>query len=141
MIQKEQVVEKIIKKYLQSVNTDNTVNTDMKFTGTNPIFIQIADYIKNLIDNGTFKNGDAMWSVREFALANGVNPNTVARAYEILVQDGYLESIPKKGYFVSKGDKVPQKDLKKLDSIIDSLLSNGYTKEEIIEILNKKGDK
>ena len=125
---------------MQTDNTDSTVNTDMKFNGTNPIFIQIADYIKSLINNGTFKQGSSMWSVREFALANGVNPNTVARAYEILTQEGYLESIPKKGYFVLKGDSAPNKDLKRLDSIIDSLLFEGYTKEEIMNVVNKKGD-
>mgnify|MGYP003294998546 CR=1 FL=1 len=107
----------------------------MKFTGTNPIYIQIADYIKKLIDTGVFSKGDAIPSVRDFALSNGVNPNTVARAYDILAQQEVIISIPKKGYFVNDSIDHEHKDL---EEIINSLFEKGYTKKQILEILERK---
>lgn len=121
------------------INTDSTVNTDMKFTGTDPIYIQIADYIKQLIDAGIFKKGEAIPSVRDFGMANGVNPNTVARAYEILVNKKLIVSIPKKGYFVNDEKVIVQKDLDRLERVVMSLLDEGYTEKEIIDVLGRKG--
>ena len=107
----------------------------MKFTGTKPIYIQIAEYIKKLIDTGVFQKGDMIPSVRDFALSNGVNPNTVARAYDILVKQNILESIPKKGYFVPADGNEETSDLEKL---VQSLFDKGYTKAEILKILERK---
>ena len=111
----------------------------MKFVGTDPIYIQIANYIKKLIQKGAFAKGDAIPSVRDFGAANGVNPNTVARAYEILVNDRMIVSLPKKGYFVPTDvdDDEQSIDTKRiiLEKKIKTLMNEGYTKEEIVEIL------
>ena len=110
----------------------------MKFVGTDPIYIQIANYIKRLIQKGAFAKGDAIPSVRDFGVANGVNPNTVARAYEILVNEGVIVSLPKKGYFVpSDGKEVEQinNNLDVLEKKIKALLNEGYSKDDILEAL------
>ena len=112
----------------------------MKFGGSDPIFIQIADYIKHLIDSGVFKEGDILPSVRDFGMANGVNPNTVARAYDLLIERDVIKSIPKKGYFVKEDEKtLKENSLEILEKRIQSLLDEGYTKEDIMNVLNKKG--
>ena len=67
-----------------------------------PIFIQIKEMYERLIDMGAYKEGDAMPSVREVGLAYSANPNTVQRAFSLMVEDGYLVSIPKKGFYVHK---------------------------------------
>ena len=117
----------------------STVNTDMKFVDTDPIYIQIANYIKRLIQKGAFTKGDAIPSVRDFGAANGVNPNTVARAYEILVNEGVIISLPKKGYFVPGGDNDSEQSVAVnrviLEKKIKALLDDGFSKEEIIETL------
>ena len=99
-----------------------------------PLFIQIKEYYERLIDIGVFKDGDEMPSVREVALNNNANPNTVHRAFALMVEDGYLVSIPKKGFYV-------QKEVKKVDNhlkdIINELLNSGYKKEEIIKVLGE----
>lgn len=99
-----------------------------------PLFIQIKDYYERLIDVGAFKDGDEMPSVREVALIHNANPNTVHRAFALMVEDGYLISIPKKGFYV-------QKEVKKVDhhlkEIIIELLNSGYQKEEIIKVLEE----
>ena len=111
----------------------------MKFVDTDPIYIQIANYIKRLIQKGAFTKGDAIPSVRDFGAANGVNPNTVARAYEILVNEGVIISLPKKGYFVPGDDNDFEQPVAVnrviLEKKIKALLDDGFSKEEIIETL------
>ena len=108
------------------INTVNTVMLDSK----EPIFIQIKNYYERLIDIGALKDGQEMPSVREVALLNNVNPNTVQRAFSLMVDDGYLISIPKKGFYV-KGKDINNKNLH-LKETIDKLIEEGYTFEEIL---------
>ena len=65
-----------------------------------PLFIQIKEYYEHLIDIGAFNEGDEMPSVRVVALEHNANPNTVQRAFSLMVESGYLISIPKKGFYV-----------------------------------------
>ena len=87
-----------------------------------PIFIQIRDFYEHLIDIGGLKHGDEMPSVRSVALYFGANPNTVQRAFTLMVEDGYLTSIPKKGFYVEKGKGNEDKFLKET---IKDLLNKG----------------
>ena len=104
----------------------------MKFQGKNPLFIQISDYFEKLIDSGAFKPGDFLPSVREIAILENINPNTVNKAYMNLAEKGYIISIPKKGYYVS--DLKENNRDKVLKSKIEELLKT-YDKNEIIEVL------
>lgn len=112
----------------------------MKFSGADPIYIQIANYIRRLIEKGVFAKGTPIVSVRDFGLANGVNPNTVARAYDLLIKDGVIVSIPKKGYYVKESDdNDDKKDMAELEKRINSLFEDGYTKEEILNVIDNRG--
>ena len=91
----------------------------------------------NLIDCGVLKEGDEMPSVREIALIYGINPNTAQRALSLLVEGGYLQNIPKKGFFVKKVDANNKEKI--IKAAIDNLLASGVSKEEIINYLNKEG--
>lgn len=113
---------------------NSTVNTDMKFTGSDPIYLQIVDYFKKLIEDGILSNGDSLPSVRDFAMANNINPNTVMRSYSILCQEEIIISIPKKGYFVNKEKN---NNLINLKSLLSSIINKGYTKEEIIKVIKE----
>lgn len=66
-----------------------------------PIYRQIVDQIRRGIALGTQGIGDQLPSVRTLAERLVVNPNTVARAYGELVEDGLLEAKRGKGYFVA----------------------------------------
>lgn len=99
-----------------------------------PLFIQIRDMYERLIDVGALKPGDELPSVRAVGLEYNANPNTVQRAFSLMVEDGYLESIPKKGFYVKERQN---EDYKKvyLKETLEDLLNKGYTKEEIIKEL------
>ena len=76
-----------------------------------------------------------MPSVRELGLELGINPNTVARAYEILISEGLVESYEKKGiYVIYKKDKQVLKD--NVKKKIEEMKTAGIKKDELIQIVN-----
>ena len=99
-----------------------------------PIFIQIKEFYERLIDIGAYHEGDEMPSVREVALMNNANPNTVQRAFSLMVEDGYLVSIPKKGFYVQKVKSDRRASLRKE---LKELLNKGFTKEDILKELEE----
>ena len=102
-----------------------------------PIFIKIKEDYKRLIRLNILKKGDPLPSVREIALNYGVNPNTAQRALTLLVEEGFVESIPKKGFYVKKQSK---KQENKLRILIKDVMNQGYTKEEIKKELEEMDD-
>jgi DNA-binding transcriptional regulator YhcF (GntR family) len=58
---------------------------------TQPIYIQIRQIIIDLILNQEQKSEDALPSVRQISTELSVNPLTVTRAYQSLVELGIVE--------------------------------------------------
>lgn len=65
------------------------------------IYVQIVDYICEKILLGEYKAEDKIPSVRELAIQLEVNPNTVARAYELLKQQQLVFDKRGIGYFIT----------------------------------------
>ncbi len=107
----------------------------INFTGKNLLYIEISDFYRNLMERGILKEGEWLPSIREVALAEGINPATVEKAFTLLVNEGYVTNIPKKGFVVAKKAKGDRLDL--LQEDLEGLLAKGYTKEEIIDTLEK----
>ena len=99
-----------------------------------PLFIQIRDMYERLIDVGALKPGDELPSVRAVGLEYNANPNTVQRAFSLMVEDGYLDSIPKKGFYVKERRNADYKKVYLRETLQD-LLDKGYSKDEIIKEL------
>lgn len=97
------------------------------------LYEQIYSFYKNLIYRGVIRKDEYLPSVREVALARKINPNTVVKAYSLLINDGLITSINKKGYIViySNEDKKQQY----LNQTINKLKLEGYTKQELIETI------
>ena len=74
----------------------------MEFDSNKPIYLQIADSICNRILQGELKGEDRIPSVREYGAHIGVNPNTVARTYETLTDQGVIYNKRGIGYFVTE---------------------------------------
>ena len=120
---------------LEIFHQSNTVNTDMILSGNAPIYESIANYFRNIIGAGALLSGDALPSVREIALAEGINPNTVVRAYGLLVDEGLVVSIPKKGYFVAGESK--QGKERSIEKALLALTQAGCSIEDIENVLNQ----
>lgn len=71
----------------------------MKFTNTQSIFIQIADWICEQHLQGIYEEEGRIPSVRELAVQLEVNPNTVMRAYERLQSMDIIYNKRGIGYF------------------------------------------
>lgn len=111
----------------------------MQLTNTEPIFLQVKNFYRRLILLGALKEGDPLPSVRDVAMENRINPNTVVKAYAMLKDEGLVEALPKKGYFVkAKGDDGRGE---RLESLINEILKSGYSLEEIEHVLEEKREK
>ncbi len=62
----------------------------MILTGREAIYLELAHFYERLISLGLMKEGEALPSVREVALNNRINPNTVERAFKQMVADGFV---------------------------------------------------
>jgi DNA-binding transcriptional regulator YhcF (GntR family) len=73
----------------------------MGYKTDKPIYLQIVDTICNSIMLEQYKIDERIVSVRELSITLGVNPNTVARSYEILESQGIIYNKRGIGYFVA----------------------------------------
>lgn len=69
--------------------------------GKSSLYEHLYNCIKNDIMAGQLKNGFKLPSKRSFAKNLGISSITVENAYAQLMAEGYIYSIPKKGYYVS----------------------------------------
>ena len=67
-----------------------------------PIWSQIEEGVRHLVASGALRPGDAVPSVRDLARELRINPNTVAKAYQRLVDAGILETRRGEGTFVAE---------------------------------------
>ena len=106
-------------------------------TSTKPIYEQITSQIKELILNGELKPGDPMPSMRKLAKDLHVSVITTQRAYDDLVRDGFIITIPAKGTFVSteNQDFIREENLRKIETLLTTASElarqNGLTLEEL----------
>lgn len=92
--------------------------------GSVSLYEHLYKCIKNDIIQRILKAGEKLPSKRTFAKNLGISTITVENAYALLVSEGYIYSIPKKGYFVSDIETV-QKNSHSVLSSENIALSSG----------------
>jgi GntR family transcriptional regulator len=65
-----------------------------------PVYRQIVDALRPLLVEGQLKPGDALPPVRQLAADLGVHFNTVAEAYRLLAEEGWLDLRRRRGAVV-----------------------------------------
>jgi GntR family transcriptional regulator len=73
---------------------------DGDWNDTQPIYRQLRDRVVAMILDGSLKEGDALPSVRNVAAENRVNPLTVLKAYQQLVDEELVEKRRGLGMYV-----------------------------------------
>jgi len=68
-----------------------------------PIYLQLRDRVVELLLDGALTDGDALPSIRELASDSRLNPLTVHKSYQLLVDEGLVESRRGLGMFVVEG--------------------------------------
>lgn len=71
-------------------------------TDNRPIYVRLADQICDHILLDEYKKLERIPSVREYAVAQQVNPATAARAFEILERQGVIFNKRGLGFFVAE---------------------------------------
>lgn len=68
-----------------------------------PVYLKLRDIIAAAIIDGTYGEGTMLPSVRAFAVDQGANPLTVAKAYQQFQLDGLVEVQRGVGMYVARG--------------------------------------
>lgn len=100
-----------------------------------PIYEQICDNITSLVLSGTLNENDQLPSVRSLAKSAGINPNTVAKAYQELERNGIIYSVPGRGSFISKPDSSGFREaaMKEFDEAVNAALNTGIPPDDLKE--------
>ena len=76
---------------------------DREWNDSQPIYRQLRDRVVAMILDGVLKEGDPLRSVRNVAAEYRVNPLTVLKGYQQLVDEGLVESRRGLGMFINRG--------------------------------------
>jgi GntR family transcriptional regulator len=79
---------------------------DPKWNEDLPIYRQLRDRVVEMILEGVLGDGDALPSVRNVAAEYRLNPLTVLKGYQELVDEGLVEKKRGRGMFVTEGARV-----------------------------------
>ena len=119
----------------------------LQLQSNTPIYLQIYEYIKAEIIQGTISVGTRLPSHRNLASQLNISRITVESAYQQLLAEGYVESKPKRGIFVANFDidVIPNKKrnaAKKTSNLIDEKFeydcSQGLIDQNAFPITNWK---
>ena len=76
---------------------------DREWNDNQPIYRQLRDRVVAMILDGVLKEGDPLPSVRNVAAEYRVNPLTVLKGYQELVDEGLVETRRGRGMFINVG--------------------------------------
>ncbi len=76
---------------------------EREWNASEPIYRQLRDRVVAMILDAVLKEGDALPSVRTVAAEYRVNPLTVLKSYQQLVDEGLVESRRGRGMYVNAG--------------------------------------
>ena len=112
----------------------------LDFADKRPLYEQTKEKLRELIVRGVLRENEQLPSVRELAARLAVNPNTIAKAYRDLENEGYLYVRAAKGYYVAPRKESSDRTAKRASDLVDALSANvtelrylGIEKEEIFQ--------
>src|SRR6266516_5418305 len=74
-----------------------------EWNDSQPIYRQLRDRVVHMILDGVLNEGDPLPSVRNVAADYRVNPHTVLKGYQQLVDEGLVETRRGRGMFINVG--------------------------------------
>lgn len=77
---------------------------DLTLTGNRPAYLQIKDYLKELILAKVLQAGSKLPASRELSTILKVSRNTIVQAYQYLEDDGFVYTVLGQGTFVAQVD-------------------------------------
>ena len=118
-----------------------------EWSDSQPIYRQLRDRGVHMILDGVLKEGDPLPSVRNVAAEYRVNPLTVLKAYQQLVDEGLVEMKRGLGMFVKAGarDLLLKAERQKFlaeewPRVAEKIQRLGLTPEELLDAARKNTD-
>ncbi len=109
-----------------------------------PLFIQIARFVEDLIVDGTLAPGDRAPSQNQLAEFHEINPATARKGLTLLVDAGVLEKRRGLGMFVTVGarERILQQRREAfagqfIAPLIDEALHLGTTRSELHDLIDR----
>ncbi len=93
---------------------------DIILKNKSPKYLELFEEIKKLINNNTLKGGEKLPSKRNLSRDLNISINTVINAYNLLLDEGYIYSIEKSGYYVTKQLLITTSNSYKINQIVKS---------------------
>ncbi len=119
---------------------------DREWNDNQPIYRQVRDRVVAMMLDGVLNEGDPLPSVRSVAAEYRVNPLTVLKGYQQLVDEGLVESRRGLGMFINSGarglllkgerQKFLDEEWPRIHATIQRL---GLKAEELLDNANKNG--
>ncbi|HAJ77082.1 MAG TPA: GntR family transcriptional regulator [Gammaproteobacteria bacterium] len=78
---------------------------EINWNNKEPIYLQLRDRLVELIMDGLLLEGDALPSVRQISSEQRINPITVSKAFQMLVDEELVEKKRGLGMYVVTGAK------------------------------------
>jgi GntR family transcriptional regulator len=108
-----------------------------------PVYLQIARQIRSRIAGGDLRPGAPLPSMRTLASDLGVNLNTVARAYRVLEEEGFLRIRDRAGAEVAPPPKNADSDTRErlreeLSALLARLKQAGVSSEELRRLAERE---
>ena len=107
--------------------------------GKTPIFEQLKKQILEFISIGILLPNDKLPSVRSLPPQIGVNPNTVAKAYQELENQGYVYSVKGKGCFVADNETdqlIKDEKLHYFQTVVEEMKKHQISKKQLTDLIN-----
>ncbi len=89
-----------------------------------PVYLQIVSQVKHAVASGLLAPETKLPSIREVATGLTINPNTVAKAYQELEQEGAIVTVKGRGTFVAtKGSTLIKEERERVCArLVDQLM-------------------
>ena len=109
-----------------------------------PLYEQLQEQIIRLSMLGILDENQQLPSVRALAREVGVNPNTVAKAYQQLEQQGIIYTVSGRGSFVSPDvlslQSLRQAALQEVLDAVDKAVSRGVSPQQLLDAIRQQLD-
>lgn len=122
--------------------------TKLELNTAEPVYIQIATFVKQQIFIGAAENGEPFPSRRDIAAILKINPNTVQKAFRLMEEEGLVET-PKNSVSSLRWDDEVYHAIRRemtaglVQDFISHAKANGLELDEVLELVRmewRKGE-
>lgn len=91
---------------------------ELNFHTKQPLYQQLYQFLTNEIKAGNLKEGEKFPSKKALCSYLKVSQSTIETAYEMLVAEGYVRTVPRSGFYVCAIDLLPSLHTEKSSAVI-----------------------